>query len=211
MEASEDRRVQRTKTMLRSALAVLMTKKTLRNITVRELTEMADLNRATFYLHYRDVFDMQQQIEDEVIRELDQIFRANQPRVVGLPSRCLFLAILQYVSTGTDVCQMLLGKNASRTFLDKLGEMVEKHYVTDWLHQYNIKDEDTRNISYLSGYMVYGYVAIVARWVEAGMQEPPEEIAKMMQDIGLATFSYVQPDWILNPEYTLTTHDEDSK
>lgn len=28
------------------------------DITVRELTELADLNRGTFYLHYKDVFDL---------------------------------------------------------------------------------------------------------------------------------------------------------
>ena len=48
-----DRRVKRTKKLLADALAALMKQKPLKSITVRELTELADLNRGTFYLHFK--------------------------------------------------------------------------------------------------------------------------------------------------------------
>ena len=49
-EATVDRRVRKTKKILRECLTQLLKEKKIQDITVRELTEMADLNRGTFYL-----------------------------------------------------------------------------------------------------------------------------------------------------------------
>lgn len=57
-EETVDRRVRKTKKQLRECLTRLLKEKKVQDITVRELTDMADLNRGTFYLHYRDVFDL---------------------------------------------------------------------------------------------------------------------------------------------------------
>ena len=54
----EDRRVRRTKKLLTQALTELLQKKQVNEITVKELTDLADMNRGTFYMYYRDIFDM---------------------------------------------------------------------------------------------------------------------------------------------------------
>ena len=53
-----DRRVRKTRKQLRECLISLLKQKKVQDITVRELTDMADLNRGTFYLHYKDVYDL---------------------------------------------------------------------------------------------------------------------------------------------------------
>ena len=54
----KDRRVRKTKTQLENGLAGLLREKAINEITVTELTERVDINRSTFYLHYRDIYDM---------------------------------------------------------------------------------------------------------------------------------------------------------
>ena len=61
-----DRRVRKTKKQLRQALMHLMAEKPSRSISVRELAERADINRGTFYIHYKDVGDLLQRLEDEM-------------------------------------------------------------------------------------------------------------------------------------------------
>lgn len=58
MENNIDRRVMRTKTLLIHSLSTLMKQKNIKDITVKELCELADINRGTFYLHYKDIYDM---------------------------------------------------------------------------------------------------------------------------------------------------------
>ena len=58
MAEKVDRRVRKTKAQLRAGLARLMQKKSIKEITVKELVEEVDINRSTFYLHYTDILIM---------------------------------------------------------------------------------------------------------------------------------------------------------
>lgn len=69
-QSSTDRRVRKTKKQLRLALMELLAEKSAKSISVRELTERADINRGTFYIHYRDVGDLLQRLEDEMADRL---------------------------------------------------------------------------------------------------------------------------------------------
>ena len=76
-----DRRVRRTRAQLRQALTALLREKDLKDITVRELTDRADVNRGTFYSHYQDVYDMVFFL-DEGDRWLDTYIYINSWKVV---------------------------------------------------------------------------------------------------------------------------------
>lgn len=58
IQDTQDRRVRRTRMRLQQAMLELLKEKDARSITVRELTQRADVNRGTFYAHYKDVFDL---------------------------------------------------------------------------------------------------------------------------------------------------------
>ena len=58
MAEKVDRRVRKTKAQLRAGLARLMQKKSIKEITVKELVEEVDINRSTFYLHYTDIYQI---------------------------------------------------------------------------------------------------------------------------------------------------------
>ena len=51
-----DRRSRRTRNALTTALMALLKERPLKSITVTELAELADVNRATFYVHFQDVY-----------------------------------------------------------------------------------------------------------------------------------------------------------
>ena len=66
VQNSQDRRVLRTKKILREKLFELLEEKSLENISVKELAQAADINRSTFYFYYNDINDMLLQIQDEI-------------------------------------------------------------------------------------------------------------------------------------------------
>ena len=57
MAEKVDRRVRKTKAQLRAGLARLMQKKSIKEITVKELVEEVDINRSTFSSLYRYLSD----------------------------------------------------------------------------------------------------------------------------------------------------------
>ena len=68
-EQTLDRRVRKTRTQLRKCLSILLETKKIQNITVKELAQMADINRGTFYLHYKDVYVLLDHIQKDLLRE----------------------------------------------------------------------------------------------------------------------------------------------
>ena len=73
MAEKVDRRVRKTKAQLRAGLARLMQKKSIKEITVKELVEEVDINRSTFYLHYTDIYQMLESIEAELMDEVSHL------------------------------------------------------------------------------------------------------------------------------------------
>ena len=53
-EPKQDRRVNRTRRLLRESLMKLVAEKGYDSVTIEDITETAELGRTTFYLHYRD-------------------------------------------------------------------------------------------------------------------------------------------------------------
>ena len=69
MAEVEDKRIRRTKKLLRQALTRLMQQKDFQSITVTDVVREADINRGTFYAHYRDVYDLRDKIETGMIED----------------------------------------------------------------------------------------------------------------------------------------------
>ena len=62
-----DHRIEKTKRSIYNAFIGIRSKKPLEKITVKELCEMAQINKSTFYAHYNDVYDLSDTIEGEII------------------------------------------------------------------------------------------------------------------------------------------------
>lgn len=62
-----DLRIERTKRSIINAFLKLRAEKPIEKITVKELSEEAFINKATFYSHYHDIYDLSEQLEDEMI------------------------------------------------------------------------------------------------------------------------------------------------
>jgi len=70
MSKKKDLRVIKTERAIYSALIELLKKKDLEKITVSELSEKAEINKATFYLHYSDIYSLYQEALAHHIKEI---------------------------------------------------------------------------------------------------------------------------------------------
>ncbi|MCC8107165.1 MAG: TetR/AcrR family transcriptional regulator [Clostridiales bacterium] len=65
-----DLREKKTKRSITNAFIELRSKKPLERITVKELSELAQISKATFYLHYKDIYDLSEKLQNEVIQNI---------------------------------------------------------------------------------------------------------------------------------------------
>ena len=73
-----------TRSALREALIDLILEKPLVSITVKDICARADINRSTFYLHFKDVTDILRTTEDEIIEHM----REHTPSTNGSSAIC---------------------------------------------------------------------------------------------------------------------------
>ncbi len=65
-----DLREKKTKRNIYNAFLQLRSKKALERITVKELCELAEISKATFYLHYRDIYDLSETLQLNTIKDI---------------------------------------------------------------------------------------------------------------------------------------------
>ena len=176
-----DRRVRKTKRQLRQALTVLLQEKPIKDITVREIADMVDINRGTLYLHYKDVFDMLEQIENDIFEEFNDLIRAHPPAEDQGKPLPLLTDVFTYFAANADMAIALMGPNGDHAFIDKLKDLVKERCFYDWMQVYS--SSNSKNFAYFYAFVVYGCIGLFQNWLETGMKETPEEMAALAEQM----------------------------
>ncbi len=176
-EKKEDRRVRRTKKLLTQALTQLLQEKQINEITVKELTDLADMNRGTFYLYYKDMFDMLEKIEDGMFEALDAIVSLHEHDDVSQQTKPILLDLFRFIEDNQEMCRVLLSPHGDMNFLHRLNEVVREKYLKAWPDIRKEKGE--ADFDYHYSFVVFGCAGIIRAWVNGRCQESAEKMAEM--------------------------------
>lgn len=170
MENSENRRVRMTKLLLTEALISLMRKKSVSEITVKELCEKADINRSSFYRHYNTVYDVYDDIINGVGRDIFVIITEVKKRG-GINSYVLIEKILDYISAKKNLFLVLLGDKSNISIGEKLISRIDIFI-------------DTENMSVLTRYCAQfvsaGMTSLIWMWLNDENALSAHEVALMI-------------------------------
>ena len=86
MATKNNRRTLITKRILKESLLELMQTKSISKITIKEICDLSDMSRSTFYLHYQDQFELLEDIEKEVLKQTFQNLQALDKESTALES-----------------------------------------------------------------------------------------------------------------------------
>ena len=176
-EKKEDRRVRRTKKLLTQALTQLLQEKQINEITVKELTDLADMNRGTFYLYYKDMFDMLEKIEDGMFEALDAIVSLHEHDDMSQQTKPILLDLFRFIQDNQEMCRVLLSPHGDMNFLHRLNEVVREKCLKAWP---NIrKEKGEADFDYHYSFVVFGCAGIIRAWVNRNCPESAEKMAEM--------------------------------
>lgn len=177
-----DSRVRRTKKLLRQGLTELMAKKSIKKITVRELSELVDINRGTFYLHYKDIYDLVEQIETELFDEFESILMSYTLADISKRPHQVIADICAFFEKNHDICTVLLSDNGDLDFIHKLREFIRakcRKDITDAYHIENLKDYE-----FLYVYFESGVIGVLRHWLlHPETQKTPDDIATIIENL----------------------------
>ncbi len=176
-----DSRVRRTKKLIRQGLVELSKTKSISKITVKELTDRVEINRGTFYLHYKDVYDLVDSIEDELYNSFENLFsHITSEQVLKHPVDVCEL-FCNHFHEQIDVYSMLLGKYGDAQFSYKIGELFDiKVYEIIKCIFVNM-NKPKYDFAYTYG--KYGLVGLVSCWFTEHPEWTPRQVAEMWFNI----------------------------
>lgn len=167
-----DRRVRRTKALLQRGLIRLMSEKDIKDISVRELSDLADINRGTFYLHYNDVYDMLAQLEDELFCEFHSILdRTLNPKSGVLSHGTAIREIFSFLERHRDLAQVMMGRHGDLAFVNRM-----KNLVKDRIYSILSSKQAADSYPYIESFVVSGYIGVIEAWLNSPDPPAPEEM-----------------------------------
>jgi hypothetical protein len=173
-EKKEDRRVRRTKKLLSQGLIELMQQKQVKDITVRELADLVDVNRGTFYLYYRDIFDMLERLEEELFEQLNAVILAHKGEPILTHARPMLKDLFRIVAENKEICSVLLSDNGDIKFLQKLSDVIQEKLRMDWLNGYV---ENETEFEYRYAFGALGFIGLLRTWLHRDCAESADDMA----------------------------------
>lgn len=144
-----DIREKKTKRSIKNAFLQLRANKPLERITIKELTALAEISKATFYLHYRDIYDLSSQLQNEVIKDIVENIIQSGTSLLDT------VKLTQEMFRGFHSNQSLIGILFSGSQAAVLPDRIEK-VIKEYIFARHPQYKDDMELNVLLTYRIYG-------------------------------------------------------
>ncbi|MCD8219974.1 MAG: TetR family transcriptional regulator C-terminal domain-containing protein [Ruminococcus sp.] len=175
----QERRYRRTEALILNGLISLLQRKSIKEITVRKLTDLIDINQSTFYLHYTNIFDLLEQTEQ---RLLNQFQRAERDECGAPYETGNFFHFLEntftILSENAPLCSALIEENGDIAFLRTL-EAQFREVGMKTLRSFAPPELREQDLQYATSFALAGCMGMVEHWLKSGCPETPTHMAEL--------------------------------
>lgn len=182
-----DRRIERTRQLLRDALMALIVEKGYEAVSIQDITDRANVARTTFYLHFKDkddlLFSEMRDIYDELAQQqrsslLNELVNPQSQQ----PNADDFIHVQQHA----DFYRVMLSSKGSITILIWMLEYLTELMGREILNDYKDKLPPEIPAGVIGAFLGGAQIGVVHWWLNRGQQHTPEEMAQIMHTLCLS-------------------------
>lgn len=153
---------EQTRMNLQEAFWNLYKEKPIEKITIKEVTNLAGYNRGTFYLYYKDIYDMLTSIEGEILIVIDNFVQKWMSESIGEEWFGYVAQLIEWFQSYSPYVSVLLSNTGDPDFVRKL-----KDILRPVIHRWNVAveclPEDEQEI--LTEFHLSGIIAALSTWL----------------------------------------------
>lgn len=180
MPNSEDRRVRITKMAIRDSLIELMEVHPISKISVKLLCETADINRSTFYAHYKDQYDLLRSVQQEIVVDVTKQIAPAHLSEVSDSAIAVLVKVLNYGRDNAPLLKVLLSEHGDSSFQEELMELAQEKLMDEFLKGDLLS---AHTIEYLKHFALGGFLNIMRLWLDNNCADEPEIVAELMMTL----------------------------
>lgn len=176
-----------TKADFKEAFWRLYAKRPMEKITVGQVCELAGYNRGTFYLHFRDLYDVLETIEDDLLDGMTDCVDScmRRLRVDSGKLSCIAACkdVVLYYERNKSYISVLLGEDGDPSFVFRLKDDLKPLW-----REYVIapdSERTEREIDLLLEYTLSGTLFMISRWLSNPGQLSARELAHLVYDYSI--------------------------
>lgn len=170
---AEYRSAIRSRKLIKTAFMELAAEKEISKITVKDIADRADINRGTFYAHYRDVYDVLEQIEDEAIENLSHFLDNLNNSVENIGD--MMYPIDCYLNKDIKLSQRLLNSRESEMFFKKLHKVFKEKLLSNESYT-KIFEGDSLSQEICTTFITYGCAGVLQNCMKHRDIYSPESV-----------------------------------
>lgn len=180
-----DRRVQRTRQLLRDALMALIAEKGYQALTVQDVTDRANVARTTFYLHYKDIDDLLFSSMAEIYEGLFNEWMQSAPALVQSDGTAYSEVMdFQHVAQYAQFYRVMMSERGSMKFLVRVHEYLTRTMETGLRRYLPEGRTPTIPLDMLAAMLAGIEIGVMMWWVQNDMPHTPEAMAKFCDRFG---------------------------
>jgi AcrR family transcriptional regulator len=185
----EDLRVRRTRKLLKRALIELTIEKGFAAVTVQDIADRAMVNRATFYRHYLDKYDLLDQymreVYDMTASQAEIPVASAQYAHFGKPPAGL-LSLLEHIQQHADFYRVMLGKQGDPTFVQNIQQYIEKRFRSLLPNSTSPARPSDPLLELCLSYISHAGIGAIVWWLNDGRAYSPQEVAIWLNQLSKA-------------------------
>ena len=163
-EHRNDRRVRRTKRLL-----------------VQALTQLADVNRGTFYLYYSDIFDMLHTTQNELMAALEDIARRHRENNARGELSPMLEELFEHIGQNSEMWRVLLSPTGDMSFLHRLNQLLQESF--SWMQNAVEAPGRAAEWEFRYSFGVFGCAGLIRSWLDGGLSESPSRMAALTDSL----------------------------
>lgn len=171
-----DLRTEKTKRSIINAFLELRAKKPLEKITVKELSEKAEINKATFYLHYHDIYELSESLERDVVDSC--LHSIQHPEAVFSSTRTFIAELSEAFVANERLIKILFEGSRSSSFVklleDGLNGIISRAYPD---HKQSMEDR------MMLTYLIYGGYYTYFKYCDNGIKSVLDIIGRLTDGV----------------------------
>lgn len=172
-----NRRILYTKKVIKESLIELLENKKIHEITVTDICKIANINRGTFYTHYKDAYDLLESMENELFNQISEYIKSTP---IEEYKDTLLINVLELIKENKRLCKILFSKRMDSYTMDRIIYLANKAEIDKIIGNSNI---NSKSLDYFIKYSVGGVLAVIQFWLENDLKESPQEINNLLKNL----------------------------